>query len=142
MEKAQFQTLLNFFKVLANESRRKGRSSKRCQKRLSDSSNSIRLLRKRSRLNCLTRRPSAAASDTIHVNGGRLRSNPILIAFPPPLYNLVNIHLSAVYPNLSTYMSECVPANQTSDVCGRWLFPRGLATTPPRFKVAGPKPSS
>lgn len=99
-----------------NESRLKGRTSRIHHGHVKDFLISIVSSERKPRWSGAVRRPTAPASNTIHLRGGFRRSRPMLLVFPPPLHSL--------QPGLScfeeqcTYMSECVPANQTSMVCG------------------------
>ena len=105
-------------RLLAKLSRSKGSISKRCQSPVSDSTKSNCSFSSNSRLNGPTRSPSSTACDAIHLRGGRLRSIPVLIAFPPPLHPKIGITFVFMSGTNGAYISECVPGNQTSSICG------------------------
>jgi len=71
---------------LVSVDRLNGKNSKGHQYHFKDSLSWISFLRAESRLNRVVRRPTALASNTIHLSGGMARSIEMFSTLPPPLY--------------------------------------------------------
>ena len=80
-----FRVMLFPSSFLVNVSRCNGRNSRSHQNDSRDSMMLICSPEERSRWNGAMRRPTAPASNTIHLKGGLLRSIPAFLMFPPPL---------------------------------------------------------
>ena len=99
-EKTHLYVVFFPFSCLVYVNRLKKKSSSGHQSGVKDSWISICSSGERTPSNGAMRRPSAPASNTIHLRGGRLRSIPAFTTFPPPLNTIISPTLLLQYRSI------------------------------------------